>query len=364
MAYSIQQILGHIPLTKSLRTNAKVPNPFPEELFTVRPENRVTGDRAQWITINTERKTAVSVPYGSPSVSRQLLQIGERPTRLLHLFENIRIDMNMLLALRSFEQYTQDRGRDWLNHQLVEAGRRVGNAELVATSTTLRFGAIYRDVDGNVLPNSTGAQDTFSFGVPATHQTQINSIVTASWALTNTDIPGHLRNLHQFNAQEHGPRLKTALYGINIPKYMMQNDFVQAHLVRNPSMNEKFLSTNEIPDGLFGFNWIPVYEGFIENAAGTNVELWDDDLIVFMPDISQPDNMDWWGMFEGSFMVPRSLNVQRDGLAVAGNFEETFGKFSYANTELDPPGATIRYGHTFLPGLRNPNAIYQMDTTP
>jgi len=364
MAYSLNQILGHVPLTKALRTNSAVPNPFPEQLFTVAAENRVSGDRAQFIQISSDRRTAQSVPYGAPSKSRTLLEIGEKPMRMLHIFENIRIDMNMLLQLRSFDQYAQDKGRDWLNHQLVEAGRRVGNSELVATSTVLRFGEIYRDIDGNVLPTSSGAQDTFSFNVPATHQTTINGIVSASWALSTTDIPGQLRALHQYNAQEHGPRLKTMLYGINLPNYLMQNDHVQAHLVRNPSMNEKFLGTGEIPEGLFGFNWIPVYEAFISNDAGTNTELWDDDLCVALPDVSQADNMDWWGMFEGSFMVPRKIDIARDGLAIQGNFEETFGKFSYASSELDPPGATIRYGHTFLPGLRNPKAIYQIDTTP
>lgn len=364
MAYSLQQILGHIPLTKAIRTNAAVPNPFPKEFFTTSEDGRVRGDKVQYIRITSERRTAQATKYNSPSKSRNLKEIGEQSVRMVHVFENIRIDANMLLQLRSFDQFTQDKGKDWLNHQLTEAGRRIGNSVLVSTASVLRAGEIYVDSDGNFLPTSSGASETYTFNVPATHKTTINGIVSASWALANTDIPGQLRALRQYGAQETGMQLKTALYGINIPRYMMANDFVQAHLVRMPSMNEKFLETGEIPEGLFGFRWIPVYDAFIEKADATNAELWDDDLVTFAPDISQPDDMDWWTAYEGSFMVPRNLTISRSGQETLNNLEETYGMFSYGNIELDPPGATVRYGHTWLPGLRNEKALFMADTTP
>lgn len=371
MAYSLEQILGYIPLTKMLRTHAGIPNPFPKQFFEVKEGGKIRGDKTQYIRVGTERRTAQVVPYNAPSKKRELLPIDSQSARLLYSSEHIKIDPNILLKLREFGSYSQEEGRDWLNYQIKENGKRLGNSRLVSLATTLRFGEIYIDASGNVLPDSSGAAHTYSFNVPATHKTTINGIVSSSWALPNTDIPGQLRELYNFAVEETGMEPKTVLYGKNIPKYLMQNVYVKEHFVRYQSMNQNFLETNQIPNGLLGYNWVYVGHAFVQKddgttpTNGTNVKLWDDDLCVFLPDLNQPEEMDgWYQLFEGSIMVPKRLSITQGGEDVLNNFTEVTGQFSYGHITIAPASAQVEYGDIWLPALRNEKAIYMMDTVP
>ena len=362
MSKSLEQILGFAPLTEALRTSANgVPNPFPDAFFTVNPANRVLGDQAKYIRLSGERRTALRAKYGSPARRRTLRDVGEQAIRCLHNFESIHIDPNVLLKLQAFEQYTQDEGMDWLRYQLDAAAVRQQNTRVITVASMLRSGKIYWDSDGNLLPTSSGADAslTIDAGVPATHINQCNGNISQSWALHNTDIPTDIRNLQQFSIQETGMRLTTALYGVNIPKYFVQNDYSSPFLSRSGDVRDKFNATGELPSGLYGIqNWIPVYTSFYEDSAGTNQEIWSDDLVVFMPDLPQPDKMSWYALYEGSIQVPKTIDVLRDpaGVLAAGSVE--YGMFAYGALSYNPIGAEVFFGDTHLPMLRNPSAPF------
>lgn len=366
MSKALESIIGHAPLTESLRaTSSGVPNPFPPELFTVSPRNRVLGDRAKYIRITGERRTAKRVVYGAPGKRRALRDVGEQGVRCFHNSESFALDMTILQKLQAFEQYTQDEGMDFLAYQIQEAAKRQQNTRVITTGSILRHGAVYWDSEGNLLPTSSGADASYTidFGVPASHKDQINGIVTAPWSLVNTDIPGHIRAIKNYARQETGLELTAALYGKNISKYIMQNNLCQAFMSRNDSRNEKFLATGEISSGLFDIaDWRPVYSSFYEKDDGTIAEVWDDDLIVFLPEISQPDKMNWWAMYEGSYPVPRSLDVQRDPMSAIRNFEIVYGQGSYATITVTPPGVDVHDFDTFLPAIRNEKATFHVDT--
>ncbi len=367
MSKSLEDILGFAPLTEALRATASgVPNPFPQEFFNVAPANRIIGDRAKYVRLFGERRTSMRAQYGSPARRRSLKDIGDQTVRCTHNYESINIDYVMLQKLRSFEQYQQDEGVDWLRYQIAEAAQRQMNSRIIGVASALSQGALYWDTDGNVLPSSSGADanQTVDFGIPATHKNQINGIIDASWALHNTDIPTHLRKIQQFAAQETGVVPTTALYGINIPKYIQQNDFCMAYLSRDGQFRTSYKG-NQIPDGLFGIDrWIPVYTTFFEDSGGTTRLIWDDDLLVLVPNVSQPNKMNWWAMYEGSFPVPKTIDVQRNPDITPDAFDLQYGMFSYAVGRFDPPAMEVFYGDTFLPGLRGEKFIYQIDTTP
>lgn len=362
MSKSLKQILGFAPLTEALRTVASgVPNPFPPEFFAVQPANRVIGDRATYIRISGERRTSKLAKYGSPSRRRTLRDIGDQNARMMHTFEDFQVDPAVLLQLRSFEQYQQDKGMDWLRYQIEEAARRHQNSRVISTASVLRYGAIYWNSDGDLLPSSSGAAETYSFQVPATHQNQINGNISASWALHTTDLLGDIRNVKLYSLQETGMEIEAALYGKNVPKYVMQNDYAMSYLSRNTSMNEKLLSSGEIPDGFGGIKrWIPVWKSLYESDDnGTVSIIWNDDMVTFMPNIDQPDKMTWWSFFEGSFPVPKTIDVQKNPATAIDAFETVFGMFSYAAPTHNPPGLTVYHGDVWLPGLRNEKSIYQ-----
>lgn len=369
MSVALEKIIGHAPLTEALKaTSSGVPNPFPEELFQVAPQNRVMGDRARWIRLSGERRTAKRVVYGAPAKRRNLRDIGDQTVRCFHNSESFQIDVMLLQKLQSFEKYQQDEGMDFLRFQIEEAAKRQVNTRVITTASMLRHGAIYWDSDGNLLPTSSGADTTLTVSaqVPATHQNQCNSIISASWALANTDIPLQIENLQQYSLQETGMRLNACLYGINILRYIRQNNFCQAFMSRNPGMNDKILTTNEVPAGLFGIEkWFPVYTSYFLGEDDSTVnEIWDDDLAVFMPNVAQPDKMGWWAQYEGSYPVPRTIDVQRDPMAALKNFETVYGQGAYSMITLNPIGVEVIEFDTFLPTIRNEKAIFQADVTP
>jgi len=365
MAIALEEILGFSPLTTALRaTSSGVPNPFPDDLFTVAPQNRVRGDRAKWIRITGERRTARRVVYGAPGRRRSLRDVSDQTIRCFHNHETFQIEMTVLQKLQAFEKYENDDGIDWVRYQLEEAAKRQVNTRIITAASMLRQGAIYWDSDGNLLPTSSGADtnQTVTANIPSSHQNQLGGLIDASWALANTDIPFHVESIQKQSLQDTGMRQNAVMYGINVPRYIRANNFAQAFMSRNPGMNDKMLTTNAIPDGLFNIDkWVPVYTSFFQTDDNTVHEIWDDDLAVFMPSIAQPDKMDWWKIFEGSYPVPRSIDVQRDPMAAIKNFEVVFGQGAYAIITYDPIGIEVHNFDTFIPTIRNEKAIYQAE---
>lgn len=365
MSKSIEQLIGFQPLTNSLRaTSQGVPNPFPRELFEVKKGNKKLGDRVKYVRYTGARTTAPVIKYGAPSVRKNLRDVATVDVRMLHAHMNASMPMELMAKLQSFTQYMPDEGMDWLKFQNDSFGRRIGNTEVVAVATTLAKGAIYINSSGQVLPTTSGSSETYSANIPANNQNQLNGIIATSWKNPNADIPGHLRQLRQQAAQDTGLPLKKAFYGLNIPTYFASNNFIEPYLARNPSGNKQWLENGEIPNGLFGFDWIPVYEAFFEqgdagDGTGTKSTLWPADQVTFTPDFTQGDIVDeWWAMFEGSFPVPRSLNVSRDPMGVLANFTQEYGTFGYGEVSIDPPSITIHAGRTWLPAVRNEAALY------
>jgi hypothetical protein len=63
-------------------------------------------------------------------------------------------------------------------------------------------------------------------------------------------------------------------------------------------------------------------------------------------------------------MVPRSIDVAGDALTAVNNLSIVYGKFSYGVPTHDPVGVKHYAGDTFLPLLKVPSAIFQVDVTP
>ena len=338
-----------------------VPNPLPPEFMAVADGNRVLGDQAKYIRISGERRTAKRSKYGAPAIRRSLRDIGDARVRCLYNFESFSIEMTMLMKLMAFERYAQDEGMDWVRYQIEEAARRQQNTRIITTLSALANGAIYWDGDGNLLPNSSGANTDFTvdFAIPATHKNQCNGNIPASWALVNTDIPDAINRLQLFSLDETGMEFTACLYGKNVSKYIRQNSFCQTFLSRNETWNGKLTKTNEIPDGLFGLQWKPMWKSLYEtDDNGTVANMWPDDLAVFVPNVDQPEKMTWWAMFEGSIPVPKTIDVQRDPLAAIRGAEIVYGMGSYSAVSLAPLAAEVYHFDVFLPAIRNEKAIF------
>lgn len=364
---SIDDVIGIVPLTEALRTQTSgIPNPFPAEFATVKPSNRILGDRARYIRIKGARTTAKIAAYGAPGRRVPLQPLEPQTVRMLFLSMEFLLDANMLNRLQAFLQggaYQQDEGMDFLQYQIEEVGKRMANTRIVCMASMLRYGAIYWDSDGNVLPSSSGASTTYSAQVAATHQSQLNGIISQSWALTNTDIMAQLRVLNQSSVQATGLQMQHAMIGLNIPTYFQTNVTLQPYLARHQNFRDTLVDTNMVPANFADIkSWVNVSHAFFEDASGTNQLLWDNDLIVFTPDMSPGNKMDWWAMYEGSAAVLSGVDAYSDPMAALAACKQEYGQSGYSMPTFQSPlGVNVFMQDVFFPGIKNENAIYQAD---
>lgn len=355
MSKSINQVLGYLTLTGSIQaTTSGIPRPLPDAFM--KTSRKVIGDKGRYTRVTGERRTARIAKYGSPARAHQLRDVGEVDVKLLHTFESVQFNPLVFKQLRSKTALELDQALDEVSRQVSETRRIFDNLRVATTMQVLHKGTLYVDREGNLLPNSSGAIETYSFQMNANNQNQLNGLIPNSWALANTDIPLSIRKIKKQALRTTGYPLTHALYGENVVSYLVQNNYVLDWMVRNPAMRDRYAETGELPDGFLGIKkWIPVYEGFYEDQNGTNQDLWGADDVTFTPDPTE----EWWEVLEGSFEVPTTLNVVSDAESAMRSTATVYGMFGYGALTLNPPTVWGYYGDTFLPVLRNPDTIYQ-----
>jgi hypothetical protein len=360
MAATIAEVLGYTSLLEAIENIKKgIPSNMPPGFSSI-TEN-VLGNTGRFVQTPGTRQTSRLSHYGAPAHKRALVDIGRRDVMLIHSFEELSFDPMVLQNLMKYNDYAaQNMGEQEVARQVGNFTELFVNLRKAVMQQVLVNGKVYFDDDGNLLPTSSGASVTVDFGRSANNENQLNSIIAASWALAGTDIPSHLRNLRVQAAKDHGYELKYAFYGKNIPTYLTQNDYVLDYLSRNPVMQAKFLESAEIPAGLFGFVWVPVYTSFFEDATGTNREIWGGDNVVFTP---EPDRR-WWSVIEGSYPVPTNINIINNAEAFLSSLKQVYGMFGYSQLLTNPPSVATYMGDTFLPTMKNPNVTYAADVTP
>ena len=367
MSKTLEQILGFENLTGLIQDpRGGVPAELIPPGFTnTAGAQQVAGDSAKYTKVAGTRQTARLVQYGSPSVKRGLKNVSEVPVKLMHTHEHINHEMRVLTALRQYDNpQLQMRGQQEVDRQTAGFRMLFNNLRASTIFSIFRFGQIYFDGAGELLPTSSGAVTTVDFTVPAGNKNQLDvfgagAIIGASWATAGTDIIGDMHALRKAARKLTGYPLRHAFYGENILGYFLGNDKLKEFLVRNPAMQTALIS-GDIPDGLFGLNWHPFYEAFFEDSGGTLRDWWSGDTITFTPDPSP----DWWDWLLGSYEVPTELGIASDASAALANFATQHGMFSYASITTDPPGIKHNAGDTFLPTLKVPGAIFIADVTP
>lgn len=370
---ALQDILGWVALTKAVNAvKDGVPNPFPPFLFTVKAEDRVIGNSVKFNRTYGTRKTARVTKYGAAPHHRGQQDEDLIESKLVHFFEEMPFNPLVLQVLRDYESYdNQMKGKRIIAHNVKTLGTLFGNSRIVMVATTLNKGAIYSDGDGNVLPTSSGAVETYSQQIDATNN--IGAIVHAdgttgsifgatgqgSWANASTDIPKQLRLLKESAGMAHGYEPTIALYGKNVPSYLIQNDHVLDFLARNPTMQTQWLKDNTIPDGLFGLTWVPAWMASYTKDDGTKVSLWDSNRVTLLP--GESDAGAYWSMFEGSYLVPKTIDLMNNADAALENLEMVYGAFGYSQLTHKPVGLNVCMGDTVLPAVKLPDTIYLAD---
>ncbi len=360
--YSLNQILGYVTLTGLIQaTKSGIPDTLPPKMMTRTKE--CLGDSGRYTRVTGERRTASLVMYGASAVEANLRNVATVDVKLLHCYMKQPIPPLVMQQIRQFDSYeVQKQGMQEVTRQVKMFGTRFKNTRIAVAQQVLANGVLYWDGSGNLLPSSSGAVYTHSFQMNGNNQNQLNGIIGASWAASNTNIPQQLVKLEQKAIQLTGYPLKYIFYGAKVPTYLTNNDFVIDYLARQPTMNVEWLDNpGQIPQGLFGYTWVPMYTAFFDQGTtgDQNTEnlqqIWNDNLCVFAPEISD----DWWELLEGSFEVPTTINLLADGAAAMASMKLVHGMFAYGQASHDPPGVMSYQGDTHLPVLKVPDAIYQ-----
>lgn len=369
---SLQDILGWVALTKAVTAiKDGVPNPFPKFLFNVRPEDKVIGNSVKYNRTYGQRKAARVIKYGSAPRHRELQQEELKEAKFVSFGEERQYDPYVLQVLRNYENFNNSRmAKQLVANNIKTQGTLFGNARIVAVATSLCQQKIYADSEGNLLPTSSGAHADFTFdqGIPAANVGTVldengSGIFGASgqgsWAVNTTNIPKQLRALQKAAALAHGYKPTIALYGMSIVEYLAQNDHVLDFLARTPGMQSVTITDNTIPDGLFGFRWIPVWEAGFTKDDGTKVPLWPDNAVTFLP--AESDAPSFWSMFEGSQLVPSTIDIVTDAMAALAACETVYGPYGYSHLSHKPVALSNVMGDNFFPAIKLPEAVYEAD---
>lgn len=356
---TLQQILGYVsllPVVEKVKTG--VPNPFPPSLMV--SNSKVEGDSGRYVETSGTRQTARANQYGSSARRRVMRGIGSRDVKLVSSYEELPIPPLVLQQLRNYDNpQIMEMGRQEVVRQIKQFTTVFQNLRIACTGLVLGYGRFGFDADGNLLLDSgySGAAEQVTFNVPAGNQSTIGGTITG-WSQVTTDIPGQIRALKLKALQTTGYPLKHVFYGINVPTFVNANNLMSEYLARNPRENADFLATGEIGN-LFDLVWHPVYTSFFADTNDANQTIWGSDLATFTPEIDPQ----WWDVIEGSSLIPTSINIITDGLALLNNLKQVWGMYAYGKVTDNPVGITQFMGDLFLACLKNPNAIFQATTT-
>ncbi len=358
MAKSLNEVLGWKALTGVIQdTRGGVPVEWllPAFLTMTRP---VKGASASYTKISSSRKTARQVHRGSPSKARDLTGVAEVPVNLWHSYEHVVHRNEIFDAIRNYDNpEAQAMGQAEIDRKTREHKQIFDNTRVSMIASIFRYGAIYFDADGDLLPSASTAVVTIDYSVPANNKNQLNGIIATKWSDVAADIVGQIKALKVAARKTSGYPIQYAFYGSSILNWLMLNTAIKGQINGNPAYKTSFLDL-EIPPGFLGLTWIPIESAFYEDADGTNQDWFLDETVVFSP----TPTPDWWEILEGTFPVPTSLgNVGGDATAMLSNLRDVNGKFSYAKLIDEPPGIKHYMGDTMLPVLKVPSAIYIAD---
>jgi hypothetical protein len=218
-------------------------------------------------------------------------------------------------------------------------GEAIPDTTIIPTNISTTFGA-----NTGLIPTGVGSA-------------VIGNSTIGDWALGTTNIPQQLINVRRDAIRATGYKPTTIFYGSNIPIWMTQNGFVQSYLSRNLALNQKYLETGEIPDGVLGWKWRKAYDACYRNSTNDNVNLVGNNQIAIVPD---PDPS-WVGWLDGSTIIPDGSSLGRTfnpDDTVSGGGMEVWGMYAYGVVQEDPFGAKIVAGMVGLPAIKNPLVVY------
>jgi hypothetical protein len=359
---AISDFLAGPAMTRLMNSQAirrGVPNFLPKPL-TEYSSARPVGMEVQWDEVRGNRQLAQLVHHTAPSRRAELPGVTRRFATALGSREHFVLDTEFLMKLKSDQALVAEGARRHLVQKMADFRSRFDNLQVSLVNSAFAKGAIYADVNGNVLPSSTGASVTVDFGLTKTFvkTDTIDGTTVGDFSVATTDIFATMRSVRNDSVKTSNYNPVHVLYGKNIPSYFAANTSLQAFLSRNPKWGDQLLSTNEVPDGMLDYVWHPTYSSYFVDAAGVTQKWFGDDDMIIFPEVTE----DWYEYVPAGTLIPNGIG--QPGVSIDEALDRcqvVNGFFSYCEAlQVDPIQVKCLGGWYGLPIIKNPLVVYKL----
>lgn len=351
---------------------AGIPRISPAEFFSMTPST-VVGAQLGFDLFVGERASAKIVNFNAAAKGISMTQASKAYAVAMGTRESFDIDTDTVYLLKSDQPFVRERATKKIMDDIVNYSERIKNLQtyLVASILANKLN-VYYDQYGEIQTTSSGAYVTAQccpFAVPTANSltktgTILGSQTVGDWSQPSTDIPASLRAQKVRSIEDSGYESGTILYGQNIPSYFANNSEMMAYMARQPQLNQKFMDTNEVPDGLLDYKWIPMYKQIFASRsqttqAQTTSQWFANNQIVILPPMSQLSMFyDFW---EAGALIP-TMGPERltEGWEEAmGMMQMVHGQFAYCLPFCwNPPSCSIVQGWYGLPTFKTSLIFY------
>jgi len=354
---TLQDMLAARTLTGVVNSiSGGVPNDLlPAALYS--PTREIEGDQGTYFKVKNTRKTARRAK-GQGTVPKEADKEDEEEVqfRALSATESLRYKPHTLQNLMSEDGGKQRLGMGDIRRQSTEHVRRFTNLRSGCVYSALGRGIISFNAEGDL--KTSASTINIDFGVPAGNKAQLDvfgsgDIISTSWDNAAADIPTQIKALKKAARKLTGLKIQHALYGENVLGYLLSNNQTKELINRSQARRDEAAAL-EVPNPFLGLTWWDVAEAFYDDA-GTLTDFFGPDTIVFIPEVSE----EWWDYPEGTNIVPTDLGtVHADAVDALSAIDVMPGLSSYATVTRKPVGIEQIIQDTFLPIIRNANAIF------
>lgn len=355
MAVEIKSLLHHETLTEAYKkTPASTAMPLFSRFFK-NARNTLTDD-ATLLVAPAENRAAPMNRRGQPARVMQPIGKTKRQGAIFHSFNQLRMSTQVFMGLREPNSQTiSEIAAGEIADQLDSFRRRHDVQKELCMAKTLVKGEVVVDVNGNIKESASTGDETYSFGVAATHQNQCDTLIDTSWDNAAADPEKQFENIKQRAREENAPEPDLVIANSKIKQRIRLMTRFLALTAASPMTSEKLLGGTWV-ENLFGMNWLFV-DGMYENSSGTMTKYIPDDFCVLVPS----NDTSWLRCLNGFELVPTDINVGPTLNDKVNSLAKVYGDYAYAKVQDNPPGLDTFFGSHYGWVTAEPNAIWQAD---
>lgn len=362
MADSIQTMLDTRELTASYRAAPTlVGTPMTDTFFT--NVSGTTGDEVVIPVVATINSPAPANTRGSGPRRQAGVGASKKQFALFHSFNEWAQDANAIRFLRSSDPAIQALGKEVLQANIDDAGRRQKLFREVVIGSIMNYGRVNIGANGDVLVPTVHATtgvitdhaDTAisaDYQVANTHRGNANGLTSGAWDTTTTDIPKELADIRD-DALKAGAEPPDTVYLNPLRKTKLINNTKFMEWAKyNNVRNDQVLQGNGI-DNFFGWN-IKFMEGYWTDAGGTQRPV-----IPVRNALIVPKDGPWKRCKEGTQDIPTTCDIKGTFEEALASLKAVQGMFAFAQIRVTPlVELSLLMGDNFGMGFANPNSIY------